>query len=129
MRVRSAILNYLNGATDGVGRRPINDVLEVVSANQVTTPALTVTAYVRSPFGSDAATRIATALTTLIGLLPIGGKKLAGSSVGLVLVADLYAATMAQQGVVNVTFSTGDIVLGQDDVYAGVPVVNVVLVP
>jgi hypothetical protein len=124
----TTIRDYLTGAADGVGRRPINDVLEIVSANQVTTPALVVAIVVRSPFASDAQARVLTALNTFIGTLPIGGKKIGNSSVGKVLIADLYAVVMAQQGLVNVVFSVGDIALGADDIYAAIPAVTITTV-
>jgi hypothetical protein len=124
----TTIRNYLYGITDGIGRRLLNDAVVVASANQVTTPALEVTAFVRSPFSADAVLRITTALTALFGTLPIGGKTVGGGP-GKVLLADLYQTVMAQQGVQNVTFNlSADIVLGQDDIYEPIPTVTMVIV-
>lgn len=125
------ILDYLNGVTDSVGRRPINDVLLVQSAAQITAPALTLTIYVKSPFASDAVARVTAALNTLIGLQPIGGKLIGGSGPGFVLLADLYAAVMAQQGLQNVVFAspTADILMATNGVYAAIPAVTMVIVP
>lgn len=125
-----AIRNYLTGATDGVGRRPINDILEIVSANQVTLPPLGLTITVQSPFSADAIARVSDALVSLIGTLPIGGKKLQNSSVGKVLLADLYKAVMAQAGLLDVDFSiVSDIALAQDDIYAAIPAITMVIQP
>lgn len=124
----AVITAFLTGATDGVGRRPINDILEVVSANQVTTPPLNLTIYVRSPFAADAVARVGAALQTFLGLLPIGGEKIGNSSVGKVLLADLYKTVMAQQGLLNVVFDiTSDIPLGSDDIYAAAPSATMVV--
>lgn len=126
----STIVDYLNGATDGVGRRPMNDILEVVSANVVTSPALALTIYVKSPFSADAITRVNTALIELEAATPIGGKRVLNTGSGYVFLADLYNAVMSQQGLQNVLFSlTGDIPLGQDDIYAAPPMIQMVIVP
>ena len=128
------ILDYLNGVTDGVGRRPINDRLEVVSANQLTIPALHVELVVRSPYASDAVARVTAALTALLGSptdAPIGGKVLPGATSGVFLLSDLYAAARAQQGVIDVRFPalTGDVLLGQDDIWTPAITVNMVISP
>ncbi len=125
-----AIKDYLNGVTDGKGRRPINDIIEVVSANQVATPPLALTIIVQSPFSSDAVARVSAAIVALLGALPIGGRKLQNASTGKVLLADLYKAVMAEQGVLDVDFSiTSDISLDQDDIYSAIPVISMVIQP
>lgn len=125
-----AIKDFLNGVTDGVGRRPINDVLEVVSANQIATPPLELVIVVASPFSTGAIARVAAALVTLQGTLPIGGKKLQNSSTGKVLLADLYKTVTAQQGVLDVDFAfVNDVPLGADDIYVAVPVITMVIQP
>lgn len=125
-----AIKDYLNGVADGVGRRPINDILEVVSANEVSIPPLGVSIVVASPFATDAIARVAAALVAFQGALPIGGKKLLNSSTGKVLLADLYKTVTAEQGVLDVDFSfTNDIPLGADDIYVAIPSVVMVIQP
>jgi hypothetical protein len=124
------ILDYLTGAVDGVGRRPINDALEVVSANQLTTPPLGVNIVVSSPFSADAVARVTAALTSYIQTIPIGGVVLPGASSGVVLRSDLYAVVMAQQGVVNVTFSfAGDVALSTDDIWTPSISVSMIIAP
>ena len=129
-----AILDYLTGAADGVGRRPINDAITVLSANVVTTPALDVAIVVRSPFASDAVARVTAALTTLLGdplASPIGGTFLPGDSVGRVLLSVLYQTVMSQQGLVSCSFPsfTGDALLGPDDIYEAIPNVTMTITP
>lgn len=129
-----AILDYLCGVTDGVGRRPINDALEVVSANQLTTPALNVAIVVRSPFASDAVARVTAALSALLGdptNAPIGGKVLPGASSGVFLLSDLYSTVRAQQGVIDATFPglTGNVPLGRDDIWTPAITVTMVIAP
>lgn len=122
----TTITDYLNGTVDGVGRRPINDILTVASATTDTTPALSITVAVASQFAGDAAARITAALIALFGALPIGGKKLPGSNIGYVLLADMYATIMAQTGVINVTGLPADIALAKFDVYS--PAITVAVV-
>lgn len=126
----TTILNYLNGVTDGVGRRPLNDVPEVVSANQVTAPPLVLKITVQSAFSADAVSRVSAALVAFQGSLPIGGKRIGLSGTGKILLADLYKTVMAQQGILDVDFSlTADVPLGQDDIYVAVPAVSMVIQP
>jgi len=130
----TTVKNYLNGVTDGVGRRPINDVLEVVGATQLTTTDLNATITVRSPFAADAVARVTAAFTALLAdpvLSPIGGKTLPGSSSGAVFIADLYAAAMAQQGVTNVDFPFQPfyLPLGPDQLWAPAITVAMVIAP
>lgn len=127
----TTITNYINGVSDGVGRRPVNDVLVVASAVSVLTPTLTVALVVHSPFSADAIARVTAALLALQAELPIGGKFLPGASFGAVLLSDLYAACMAVEGIVNVTFLSfsTDIPLGPDDLYLAIPSVTMTVVP
>lgn len=125
----TTILNYLTGVTDGISRRMINDILEVVSANQVTTPSLGVVIYVDSSFSSDAITRVQTALAAFIGAIDIGGKKVGNSMTGKVLLSALYRVVTEQQGVEDVDFSiAADISLSADDIYAAIPTITMVIV-
>jgi len=124
----ATITDYLNGVPDGVGRRPMNDQLEIVSANQLLTPPLNLTITVASPFASDAVARVAAALQALLGSLPIGGKRVGSSGVGKVLLSDLYKTVMGEQGIIDVDFSlTGDVIVGTDDIYQPIPVISMVI--
>ena len=101
------------------GHRAINDVLDIVGATVVTTPALSVTVTCQNQFASDVASRVSASLTSLFGSLPIGGKIVGNSSVGKVLLADMYATIMALQGVVNVAFNVSqDIILSSEQIYS-----------
>ncbi len=127
----TTITDYLNGVTDGVGRRPINDILEVVSANQVTTPALSATVTVSSAFSADAVARVTAALAAYIATVPIGGTVLPGASSGVALLSELYSTVMAEQGVITVSFTSlsGDVLLFQDDIWAPLITVSMVIAP
>src|SRR6478609_3337030 len=121
------ILDYLTGAADGVGRRPINDSLQVVSANQVSTPALGVAIVALSPFSADAIARTTEALNDYIITIPVGGVVLPGATYGAVLLSELYRAVMALDGIVDVSFSlSDDVLLGQDDIWT--PSITVTMV-
>ena len=128
----TTIEDYLNGVTDGVGRRPINDVVGVDPAVTVTTPALDITAYVLpSAMGnddstSDAAADIETALLAYFGSIPIGGTILTGTQ-GRVLFSKIVGITQEQDGVKSALFSiSSDILLNQDEIY--VPTITVTLI-
>jgi uncharacterized phage protein gp47/JayE len=123
----ATISNYIQGVTDGVGRRPINDVVTVASATVNSGTPVTMTVACSSQYAGDVAARITTALIALFGALPIGGKVISGSTAGKVLLADLYATVMAQTGVVNVSFAspTADVVLGAYDIFSPAITVNV----
>lgn len=125
----TTITDYINGTADGVGRRPINDVLLVSSATVNLLPALNITVVVSSQYAGDAATRISTALTTLFGAISIGGQKLPGSNQGFALIASMYQTIMAQTGVINVTgLPATDVTLATLDVYTPTITVTVVSV-
>jgi uncharacterized phage protein gp47/JayE len=126
----STITDYMNGATDGVGRRPVNDVLTVASATTITTPAVTATITVSSPYSADAIARVTAALIALFGLIPLGGIVLPGQP-GKILLSDLYKTVMAQQGVVNVVFTSpvADITLAVTDIYSPTIALTMIIAP
>lgn len=123
----SAIEDFLNGVTDGVPKRPINDVLTVESATVRTSPAIDITVTVDSPSAGTIASDVETALADLFGSLPIGGEKIAPDPSGYVRQARMYGAVMALDGVRNVTGIPADLLLGALEVYA--PAVTVDVVP
>jgi uncharacterized phage protein gp47/JayE len=125
----TTIANYIQGVTDGVGRRPINDVVTVASANVNSGTPVTMTVTCASQYASDVAARITSALIALFGAMPIGGKIIAGTTVGRVLLADLYATVMSQTGVINVAFAspTADVILAQYDIFN--PAISVTVLP
>lgn len=121
----TTIEEYINGITDGVGRRPINDVFNGESATQLTTPPLDVNVLVLGNFQSGIVTQTENALIKLLGGIPIGGRQISTGNQGYVLLADLYEAVTTIDGVVNVTFPNvnADIPLGNTDIYT--PTINV----
>lgn len=123
----TTIEDYINGVNDGVGRRPINDIVSAVSADTVTTPALTVTAYVITGIiGVEAAELvIAQKLLAFIGQQPIGGVRLQGSQ-GRILFDDLLeTAKTAAPGIRSVSLSiTEDVILAIDEIYLPAITVN-----
>jgi hypothetical protein len=122
----ATITAFVNGTVDNVGRRPINDILGVFSATTDVDPAIVINVACSSQFAPDAAARVTASLIALNGSTPIGGKKLPGSNIGYVLLADMYATVMAQTGIVNVTGLPADVPLGALDVYSPPITVNVV---
>lgn len=119
------IEDYVNGVNDGIGRRPINDIFTAQSAVTVTTPAITVTAYV---YPDDAATvpgLIQTALLAYFGSIPIGGTKLT-TSAGYVLFDEINSRCKVP-GTKSISLSiAANIALGADEIYVPTITVNTV---
>lgn len=111
----TAITDYLDGA-DGIGRRPINDIVTVGTVTEVSDPSLTLTVYVLKAFAENAEATITEALETYLESLPIGGQVI-GAPPGKARQAAMVAAVMAVQGVVNVTGVPSDVTLGSDEIY------------
>lgn len=111
------ITDYLNG-TDGIGRRPINDDVTVISASVLTTPAISVTAYVFQASVAGAQATIESAIDSYLESLALGGTAYQ---------AALVAAIMAVPGVTNVTGVPNDVTLDSDEIY--VPTISVTVVP
>lgn len=122
----ATIADYINGVTDGKGRRPINDVLIVQSSTEVSAPSLGLTIYVDSQYATGVAGKVNTALVNLFGSLPLGGERISPSTIGYVYKSTVYSAIMAIQGIRNVTGIPDDIVLSPTDIY--VPAIGVVVV-
>lgn len=121
-----AITDYIYGVLDGIGRRPINDIVTVQSAVVVTSPALVVTSYVLPSEAAATPTRTSTALTTYFGSLPIGGTRLVAGA-GKVLLSRIMEICQSQTGVKGITLNiSDDITLGDDEVYAPTITVNTV---
>jgi hypothetical protein len=123
------IEDYINGVTDGVGRRPINDVFSCESAIEQPTPALTIDLVCRGAFAGDVEARTQLAITELLGSIPIGGVRLGVPTTGFVLIADLYSTVMGLQGVENCSFSlTTDLPLGANEIYTPALTINVTVI-
>jgi hypothetical protein len=130
------IEDYVNGVADGVGRRPINDIISVESAVEVTTPAITVTAYLLSEALDTAPAEIEASLLAYIGSIPIGGTKLTNDT-GYVLVDSLLEACKSRPtssgkrepipGVKKIALSiSADIELASNEIYAPAITVNTI---
>lgn len=123
------IEDYINGVSDGVGRRPINDVFSCESATVQTSPALTINAVCRGAFAGDASERIQKAVTDLLGSIPIGGVRLGVPTTGYVLLADLYSVVRGLQGIENCSFSLlDDLALGATEIYSPPLTINVTVI-
>lgn len=118
------LVEYLNG-NDGVGRRPINDVLTVQSAVARTTPTLNLFVTCDSVHAATAAGRVSSALVAAFGALPIGGEIISPFTDGKVYASRIYSTVMAQTGIRNVTGIPADITLNTDEIYT--PTINVVV--
>jgi hypothetical protein len=124
----TTIADYINGTFDGVGRRPINDILSVVSANVNTAPTLNITLTVASQYAADTAAQATAALIAYFGALPLGGTRTSSNAQGFVLVAGMYKTLMGLTGMVNVSgLPAADITLGQYDIYS--PTINITVIP
>jgi uncharacterized phage protein gp47/JayE len=121
----TTIQNYVNGITDGVGRRPINDIFTAVGATTVTSPALTITAYCISNVQGTVAAAITQALLNYLGTVPIGGSLLTTTQ-GRVIFSELVAVAQAVAGVRSVVFNIStDILLSPGQIYLPAITVNV----
>ncbi len=124
----TTILEYIDGTTDGVGRRPLNDIVSVIPATTLSSPALTVDAYVTSDVIDTIASDVSAALLTYIGTVPIGGTKLTIPSVGVVLYEELVAIAQRMPGMRKAVLNiTADIPLGATEIYT--PAITVTVHP
>lgn len=126
----TTIEDYIDGATDGVGRRPLNDIFSAEGSVTVTTPPITVTAYCVAGARAAAPAAITAKLLTFIGKQPIGGVRLTGTH-GRILYDDLLdTAKTALTGVRSVALSiSSDVLLNPGEIYLPTITVNTVLVP
>lgn len=118
--VRQTVEDYINGA-DGVGRRPLNDVLTVSKA-LVTTIGFIGTVTVESAKQSETNSgTIAAAVDAYLGELAIGGVVIPPASSGVVPRSQLIALLQNMPGVLTVNLSTPafDVGLGVSEVVVG----------
>lgn len=121
----TTVANYVNGIADGIGRRPINDIVSVLAPSVLTTPPIVIDAYVESAQVPTAAAAITNALNTYIGSLPIGGTRLQFSQ-GRVIYSELVALSQDQTGIRSVALSiSSDVLLNPDQIYQPTITVNV----
>jgi len=100
-----AIVDYIDGLTDGIGRRPLGDVVTVQSASAIAftiSGTVTVAAAYQS---ATTATVIQQALRDVLHATPIGGTIIPPASSGVIVKSKLIAAVEALDGVLAVTLS------------------------
>jgi len=115
-----AILDYING-TDGVGRRPLNDIVSVQSALS-SNPVMAFTAKVLTSFQTTNVLLITETIQSYLGELDIGGAIIPPSSTGVVVMSEIIERVMALPGMVNFTANNPvDIPLGPLDVVTSTP--------
>lgn len=100
------IEDYLNG-TDGVGRRPLNDIVDVQPATLDTLPLYCVVT-IESTFAGDIETNVYDIVNEYLGELPIGGTVLPGSSQGVALISTMISRVKDLDGVIDVKFYSAD---------------------
>lgn len=117
----TTIENYIYGVTDGVGRRPINDIFTAIGASTVTSPAIALTIYCLSGVQDTIESTAIAALLTFIGQQPIGGVVLTGTQ-GRILFLGPNSLSSTIDGLAGVrSFSfgaiTSDILLSPGQIY------------
>lgn len=121
----TTITNYVKGITDGIGRRPLNDIVTTIPATTLSSPALVIDAYVTSDVFDTIQETMGEALLAYIGNVPIGGTKLTIPSSGVVLFSELNAIAQDISGVRKVAFNiTTDVPLGPTDIYTPSVTIN-----
>jgi uncharacterized phage protein gp47/JayE len=124
----TTITDYLNGTTDGKGRRPLGDVLDIASATVKLNPSIGIVISVDSAHAATVEADVTEALRNYFASLPIGGYIPPGGSTGYVLVSRMYAAVMSVEGVSNVTgLPAADIVLTADEIYSPAIITSIVI--
>lgn len=124
-----AIRAYIYGETDGVGRRPLNDVVTVETAT-LAGRSFEVTVKVQSAY--QAVTTEAVIEQVFVDYcsdMPIGGHVVPPTEAGRIIESDLVGLLDALDGVVEVTFdSLPTLTIGPDDYVSPFVVIHVVLV-
>lgn len=122
----TTITNYIKGLTDGIGRRPINDIVSTIPATTLSSPSLVVDAYVTSDVIDTIAATMSNALLAYIGTVPIGGTILTVATAGVVIYSEMVKLAKALPGVRKVAFNiSADIILGATQIYTPSITVNV----
>jgi uncharacterized phage protein gp47/JayE len=123
--------DYINGVTDNVGRRLINDILVVESAVAKTDVPVTYTVYVQSQYSADVEALISTALLDLFGAYRIGGKTLSTPTQGYVFYDEIIETIRSVEGVRSVVLSSppANVSLDADEIFVPTITATVVIVP
>lgn len=121
----NTISDFINGVTDGKGRKPLNDILNVVGATTLSSPAITIDAFVTTDVFDTIVADMTALLLDYIGSVPIGGTKLNPTGAGVILYSQLVHLAQGMSGVRKVSFSiSGDVTLANDQIYT--PTITVV---
>lgn len=100
------ILAYIEGTSDGVGRRPINDIVSVNGAVVVYIPIIgTITVDATYQTITTEAV-IHAAIDAYMNTLDIGGTPVPPASNGFAIYGEIIAAIMALDGVISTTITT-----------------------
>ena len=120
---------YIYGETDGVGRRPLNDVVTVETAT-LAGRAFEVTVKVQSAYQAVTTSPvIEQVFVDYCSDMPIGGHVVPPTESGRIIESDLVGLLDALDGVVEVTFdSLPTLTIGADDYVSPFVVIHVVLV-
>jgi uncharacterized phage protein gp47/JayE len=116
------ISDYIHGITDGVGRRPINDVVTVRSATVDSGPFIMTVTVASAAQAVTTALVCETAIVDYLARLPIGGLVIPPAAPpGLLIHAEMVAALMALEGVLNVSITSpsGDYTFATDESVGG----------
>lgn len=115
------IWRYIEGLTDGVGRRPLNDVVSVNSAT-VKNLSITGTVTVSSAYQNETtSTAIQAAVDAYFNSLAIGGTIIPPASTGVAVFSEIVEAISRLNGVINValTSPTANVSLLESEIVAG----------
>ncbi len=122
----TTVTDYINGTTDGVGRRPLNDIVSTIPATAESSPSLVIDAYVTSDVIDTIAATMSAALLKYIGSIPIGGTILTVATSGVVIYSALNAIAKDLPGVRKVAWNiSADIPLTATQIYTPSITVNV----
>lgn len=115
------IYQYIEGLSDGVGRRPLNDV---VSVNSASVKTIAVSGAVTVDAAYQATTTIAAirqAVDDYFNALPIGGTIIPPASTGVAIFSEIVQAIAGLNGVIAVSLATptANVALLENEILAG----------
>jgi uncharacterized phage protein gp47/JayE len=128
--VVQAVQDYINGTTDGKGRKASGSDVLVKSAIR-NNLQLRATIYITAQYNTAATQQaILDAITAYFKVLPVGGTKVSIDAVGVVVFGEVQRAILSVTGVRNPVFTTpvGDTPIALGEVVVPVPTFNFVSV-
>lgn len=114
------IKEYIEGITDNIGRKPINDIVSVEPATVVTSPGLSISVYVSPRVFEQAKENVLSVVQRHLTNIPIGGYRLDSVGVGYFLLSRLSAEIQEIPGVASTRFNspTSDVMLPNTAIYS-----------